>query len=115
LGDRTRKDLEHPIRAFAVRDPGFLDALARFVDALQQQAPEEPEADDEDDDVDDESVETEGSGHTPQGRRLVVEIFRRAMRTLAIRQATGSKPAGGSLAGRILAFLSERGLDTPDL
>lgn len=115
LGDRTRKDLEHPIRAFAVRDPGFLDALARFVDALQQQSPEEPEVDGEDDDVDDESVATEGFGHTPQGRRLVVEIFRRAMRTLAIRQATGSKPAGSSRVGRILAFLSDRVLDTPDL
>ena len=115
LGRRIRGDLENPIREFARRDHSFLDALASFVDTLHRQSPEDVEADGEDDDVEDDSLEMQDAGHTPHGRRFVADIFRRAMGTLAIRQATGSKPADGSRAGRILAFLSERRLETPDL
>lgn len=117
LGGRTRGALAQPLRAFAAEDPEFLDALARMVTNLLQDAGGEAEDSDEEDDEGDGDDVLDGSEAQPvlHGRRLVADVFRRAMRSLALRQASSSKPLPGSRAGRILAFLHERRLEVPDL
>ncbi|PZU14371.1 MAG: DNA helicase UvrD [Citromicrobium sp.] len=115
LGEGTKGALAQPLRALAAEDDGFLDALAAMVTAMLAEQPEDEEADDgEEDDTEDE-VDTEETRSTLQGRRLVADVFQRAMRTLALQQASGRKPSTTSRAGRILAFLEERGLASPDL
>ena len=115
LGEGTRGALAQPLRALAAEDDGFLDALAAMVTAMLAEQSEDEETDDgEEDDTEDE-VDTEETRPTLQGRRLVADVFQRAMRTLALRQAVGRKPSATSRAGRILAFLEKRGLASPDL
>ncbi|TCJ41265.1 ATP-binding domain-containing protein [Parafrankia sp. BMG5.11] len=120
LGGETRGVLAQPLRVFAAADPDFLDALTVFVtdmlrNAIDDDADDADDADDSDDQGDDGEVESGEPRPALHGRRLVADVFRRAMRTAALRQAQGRKPAQTSRAGRILAFLAERGLEQPEL
>lgn len=114
LGGGTHGALAQPLRIFAAEDPDFLNALSVMVTGLLQNAVDEAE-DDDDDDSDGDAEETAVEAQPAPHGRLVADVFRRAMRSLALRQAVGNKPAPASRAGRILAFLDERGLDAPDL
>lgn len=115
MGERTRGALAQPLRALAAKDDGFLDALAALVTALLAEQSEDEEGDDSEEDETEDDVDAEETRPSLQGRRLVADVFQRAMRTLALRQAAGRKPSTTSRAGRILAFLEERGLASPDL
>lgn len=110
MSEAIRKGLAAPGNQFARSDPGFLDALIKAAIELQQKGAEVADADDDDDPDDDETPE-----HTSDERQLARDIFRRAMRTLAIGQASGRKPGERSRAARIAALLSERGHEMPDL
>jgi superfamily I DNA/RNA helicase len=80
------------------------------------EAEDEEDGDGDDDGEAEEAADSDrGSQPALHGRRLVADVFRRAMRSLALRLASGSKPTPASRAGRILAFLNDRGLDAPDL
>ncbi|GAA4530454.1 hypothetical protein GCM10023174_20700 [Chelativorans composti] len=115
LGKKTREDLDEPLKNLARLHPSLLDDLVAIVDSVNRQSPEEDEGDSDDDEADDESMEAVEARSPLDRRRQAVDAFRRTMRTLAIRQASGSKPADSSRTGRILAFLAERGFETPDL
>ncbi|ARU18470.1 ATP-binding domain-containing protein [Croceicoccus marinus] len=117
LGEGTRGALAQPLRALAGEDDEFLDALATMVTSMLTEQSEDEEAEDgeEDEGEDDIEPEAEETRPTLQGRRLVADIFQRAMRTLALRQASGRKPSAKSRAGRIIAILEARGLASPDL
>jgi hypothetical protein len=110
MSEAIRKGLAAPGNRFAGSDPGFLDALIKVAVELQQQGAEVADADDDEDPDDDEVPE-----HTADERQLALNIFRRAMRTIAIGQASGRKPGERSRAARIAALVSERGHELPDL
>lgn len=110
LGEAIKGALTKPLSEFAKADPEFLDALSAAVTEMLREAPDESDEEEEDEQDEDDAV--------PQpiaGRRLVADIFRRAMRTLAIGQASRRSPAAASRAGRIIAFINERGFAPPDL
>lgn len=105
--------LDAPLQAYARADASFLDDLSAFVTKLMADtAPEvlddlEGEADDEEDD--------DEAERPAFGRKLVLDVFRKAMRARAIGQATGRAPGARTRAAQILTFLKERSLDLPDL
>lgn len=104
--DQIRGALREPLRAYA-RQPEFLNALVRFTEALGSDEPDE--LDDEDDDLDEEPAPT------LRGSKLAEDIFVKVMRSRAVAQASGRSVAPTSRAGRLLAWLSGRGLELPDL
>lgn len=107
----NRATLLAPLNSYAREDSSFLDELLKFVGSLAHD--EEDDAEDDDGEGDEEDVE---QSTTPaRGRQLVKEIFVKAMRSRAIAQASGRRPAATSRAGRLLAWLRERGLKLPDL
>lgn len=112
----TKGALEQPLRAFAAQDPEFLNALAAMVSALlEEQSEDDVEESDENAREDEIGSEVEDVRPALRGRRLVADVFIRAMRTLALRQAGGRMPAPSSRAGRVVTFLEERSLAVPDL
>ena len=117
LSEGTNGALAQPLRVLAAEDSDFLDALAATVTAILAEQSLEEEADDGEEDDAEDDIEADGEETRPtlQGRRLVADVFQRAMRTLALRQASGRRPSVTSRAGRILAFLEERGVALPDL
>ncbi len=117
LGENTGGALAQPLKVLASANPALLDDLAVKITAMLDESRDDGEDEEpEDDESDDEVVEeTESARPVLQGRRQVADIFRRAMRALAIRQASGGRPAAASRAGQILAFLQERDLAIPDL
>jgi len=104
-----RKTLKAFLNQFARRDPQFLDDLMRFVGSLSTIEDEEAEAE--------EGEEDDLMRLTTSSREvhLLEDVFLKAMRSRAIAQANGRAPATGSQAGRLLAWLRERGLELPDL
>lgn len=117
FGDAIGDALAAPLGVFARADPGFLDALSTTVTALLRDTSDDPDDDDEDDvDVDEDVGQPPTSPRpSPQGRRLHADIFRRAMRALAIAQASGRSLRPGGRAGRVIEWLRGRGLAVPDL
>lgn len=111
LGESAKSVLATPLGSFAATDAGFLDALSELVNALLRDATEDTD-DEEDDEAEDDDGEQQPA---PHGRRLIADVFRRAMRTLAIAQASGRSPAPRSRAGRVLELIRERDLAAPDL
>lgn len=108
-GSEGVKDaLTSPLNVFVKADPEFLDALSQFVTEMLREVPDDADEEDEDE-ADDAQVAPAA------GRRQVLEVFRRAMRALAIGQASGRLPAGTSRAGRILNFMKQRGVTPPAL
>ena len=109
LSEAIRRDLAAPGNRFVRSDPGFMDALVRLVAELQQAGDDAVDEDDEDADEDEEA--------TPalEGRKLAVDVFRKAMRTMAMSQAVGRKPGEKSRAARVMTLLDERGLQMPNL
>ena len=77
---------------------------------MLREAPEEPDEDD-DDDADDDEIQA----RVAPGRRIILDVFRRAMRSLAIGQASRRTLAATTRAGRIVEFLKDRNVDLPDL
>lgn len=109
--DENRAVLQAPLNGYARGDSAFLDSLMKFVDSLAH----DEDDDSEDDDGEGDEEEAVQSPTPARGRQLVREIFVKAMRSRAIAQATGRTPAAASRAGRLLAWLRERGLELPDL
>lgn len=108
MAKEIQSDLERPLDSCA-RSPGFLDALSDFVGSLSAEAEEETDEEAEDDE---EEVEEQ---RTLTGRRHVADVFRKAMRARAIGQASGRTLGVRTRAGKVLAFVSSRGLELPDL
>ncbi len=109
--DDTKTELRKPLGTYAQADSGFLEALTHFVANLDNR---ESEGDDEEDLEIEEEEEFERT-QPLRGRRLVEDVFVRAMRSRAISQASGRNLSGGSRAGRLLAWLDERDLPLPEL
>lgn len=107
--DEQRTTLQAPLNGYARSNPKFLDDMMLFVERLS--AIEDDEAEAEEADGDDDAQLTA----TVRDPQVVRNIFLRAMRSRAIAQATGRTPAAASRAGRLLAWLQERGLELPDL
>ena len=110
--EEIRSALREPLRAYWRADKGILGALERFAAAVESDDGDEAEAEDDDADADEDEL-----GEQPRaswGQRGE-DLFVRAMRARAIAQASGRTPASGSRAGRLLAWLRERGLLLPDL
>ncbi|HEX7874415.1 MAG TPA: hypothetical protein VF475_15995 [Sphingobium sp.] len=107
-GERVREALAAPLNAYAKEDPEFLAALSALVTEMLREAPDDADEEEEDD-------SEEAEVQPVAGRRQVLELFRCAMRALAIGQASGRLPAGASRAGRILALLKQRELLLPAL
>lgn len=110
LSEGIRKGLAAPGNQFLRADPGFIDALVAVAAELQRQGGDLPDAEDDDADDDDEAPE-----HSADERQFALNLFRRAMRTLAIGQATGRKPGERSRAARVAALIRDRGHELPDL
>lgn len=108
-----QKALEEPLHSFVRADPRFLDDLAAFVTKLLAEAAVEA-SEDVEDEVDDDDDDEE-SGHPLSGRKQTLDVFRKAMRARAIGQATSRTPGARTRAARLLNFLTERGLELPDL
>jgi len=109
--DEQRITLQAPLNGYARSDPKFLDDLMQFVGSLSAIEDDEAEAEEADGDEDDVAHLTA----TVRDPQVVRTIFLKAMRSRAIAQATGRTPAAASRAGRLLAWLRERGLELPDL
>lgn len=104
-----RKTLKASLNLFARSDSKFLDDLMCFVGSLSAVEDEETETEEvEEDDL----IRLTTSSREVH---LVEDVFLKAMRSRAIAQANGRLPAAGSQAGRLLAWLRERGLELPDL
>lgn len=110
LSEGIRRDIASPGNGFVKSDPFFMDALVNFVTDLKQSG-DDVDEEDEDADEDDDAA----NAQSLEGRKLAVDVFRKAMRTLAMSQATGRKPGATSRAAKIAALITERGLDLPDL
>lgn len=109
----TRNALQAPINGYAKENPGFLDDLLAFVESLNSDEDEDVEDDDTDVDADDDG--TDVRSNPVRGRQLVKDIFLKAMRARAIGQATGRRPSTESRAGKLLAWLKDRGVSLPEL
>ena len=109
--NEQRTTLQAPLNGYARSDHKFLDDLMRFVESLSAIEDEEAEAEEADGDEDDIAQLTS----TVRDPHVVRNVFVRAMRSRAIAQASGRTPAAASRAGRLLAWLRERGLESPDL
>lgn len=109
--DEQRATLQAPLNGYARSDPTFLDHLMRFVGSLSEIEDDEAEAEEADGDEDDDAQLTT----TVRDPHVVRNIFLKAMRSRAIAQAAGRTPAAASRAGRLLAWLKERGQELPDL
>jgi hypothetical protein len=108
--DEQRTTLQAPLNGYARSNPKFLDDMMRFVESLSAIEDDEAEAEESDGEDDDAQLTT-----TLRDPNVVRNIFLKAMRSRAIAQATGRTPAAASRAGRLLAWLQERGLELPDL
>ncbi len=109
----TRNALQAPINGYVKDSPGFLDDLLAFVEGLNNDEDEDVEDDDTDVDPDDDGIEVRPS--PVRGRQLVKDIFLKAMRARAIGQATGRSLSMEGRAGKLVAWLKERGLRLPEL
>lgn len=109
--DEHRATLQAPLNGYARGDLRFFDDLMGFVESLSAIEDEEAEAEEADGDEDDVAELTT----IVRDPHFVRNIFVKAMRSRAIAQASGRQPAPASRAGRLLAWLRERGLELPDL
>lgn len=109
--EETRMALREPLRAFSRERPGFLESLTRFVEILEDAQFDDADEDEAEGDED----EVADRGYRLRGARLAEDVFVKAMRSRAVAQASGRSPAGGSRAGRLLAWLRDQALTLPDL
>lgn len=108
MNAQIRTALDAPLNRYGRDDEGFRDAFPRFVTELLAEA--------NDDDADEEDDDDEGEEEQRlTGKRLIIETFRRAMRARAIAQALGRSVSAKSRSGKVLAFITQRGLDLPDI
>lgn len=108
----TQEALRTIVGGLRKHDPGILDDLEAFVGRLLREQEDTADEPDEDDD-DDES--TASPDERPRGRKAVLDVFLLALRTTAIARANSRKPSASSRAGRILAWLQDRGSELPDM
>lgn len=105
--------LDAPLQSYASADDSFLNDLSAFVTKLMAEAAAET-FEDLDEEVDDDE-EDEETSRPVSGRKLTVDVFRKAMRARAIGQATGRSPGARTRNAKVLKFLRERSLELPDL
>ena len=108
MNAQIRSALDAPLSRYGREDGKFRQAFPRFVNELLAEASEDDADDEEDDDEGEEEQRLTGN-------RLIMETFRRAMRARAIAQALGRSVSAKSRSGKVLAFLTQRGLELPDL
>lgn len=113
LNSEIQAALEAAMKGLAQADNALLDSLSSFVSQLMAEtnADVPDDADDDGDDDDDDAEETQRL----TGKRLTADVFRKALRARAIAQAAGRSVGARSRSGRVLEFLSARGLTLPDL
>jgi len=114
MGGDIQQKLNAPLQTFARSDASFLDDLSAFVGRLLTESANDGE-DDPDEEQDDEDEDEAEAGPSLSGRRLTIDMFRRAMRARALAQATGRSVGTRSRSGRILQFVTQRDLTLPDL
>jgi hypothetical protein len=105
--EETRKTLRRALGLEVRKDPGFLDALARFIATLKP----ENEDDLDDPDGEDDDDETVPLG----GLRAAEAAFIKALRARAVSEVNRRAPSRASRNASILAWLDDRGLSLPDL
>lgn len=112
LRAKTQEELRTIVNGLRKQDPQILDALETFAVELlreQEEAADEPDEDDDDDEG------AMSASERARGRKAVLELFLRALRTTAIARANSRKPAPSSRAGRVLNWLEARGTELPDM
>lgn len=112
LRSTTQEDLRTIVGGLRKDDPRILDDLETFVaELLREQEDSTEDLDEDDDDDADAASPTERA----RGRKAVLDVFLRALRTTAIARANSRKPSTTSRAGKVLAWLDARGTDMPDM
>jgi len=112
LRSTTQEDLRTIVGGLRKDDPRILDDLEAFVtELLREQEDSTDDLDEDDDDDADAASPTERA----RGRKAVLDVFLRALRTTAIARANSRKPSTASRAGKVLAWLDARGTDLLDM
>lgn len=112
LRSTTQEDLRTIVGGLRRDDPRILDDLETFVaELLREQEDSTEDLDEDDDDDSDAASPTERA----RGRKAVLDVFLRALRTTAIARANSRKPSTTSRAGKVLAWLDARGTDLLDM
>jgi hypothetical protein len=115
LGDlrsKTQEELRSIVGELRKHDTRILDDLEAFVAELLREQEDTTDEPDEDDD-DDEGVAS--PNERSRGRKAVLDVFLRALRTTAIARANSRKPSPTSRAGRVVAWLQARGTELPEM
>jgi UvrD-like helicase C-terminal domain len=112
LRSTTQEELRTIVGSLRKHDPQILDDLEAFVAELLREHEDATDEPDEDDD-DDENVAS--PNERARGRKAILDVFLRALRTTAIARANSRKPAASSRAGRVLAWMQARGTELPDM
>lgn len=112
LRSTTQEELRTIVGGMRKHDPSILDDLEDFVAELLR---EQEDTTDEPDDDDDDDEGAASSNERARGRKAVLDVFLRALRTTAIARANSRKPGSSSRAGRVLTWLEDRGIQLPDI
>lgn len=108
LKEVTDKKIHAALNLQLNRDKGFIDALAKFIDGLQQ-AP-----DIDADDPDDLDADEEDATSPRTGRAAAVTAYMQAVRAQARTQARKRTLGKNTRNGKIIEWLGDRGLGEPD-
>ena len=108
LKEVTDKKIHAALNLQLNRDKGFIDALAKFIDGLQQA----PDIDAED--PDDLDAEEEDATSPRTGRAAAVTAYMQAVRAQARTQARKRTLGKNTRNGKIIEWLGDRGLGKSD-
>lgn len=108
LKEVTDKKIHAALNLQLNRDKGFIDALAKFIDGLQQ-AP-----DIDADDLDDLDADEEEATSPRTGRAAAVTAYMQAVRAQARTQARKRTLGKNTRNGKIIEWLGDRGLGESD-
>jgi hypothetical protein len=108
LKEVTDKKIHAALNLQLNRDKGFIDALAKFIDGLQQA----PDIDVED--PDDLDAEEEEAASPRTGRAAAVTAYMQAVRAQARTQARKRTLGKNTRNGKIIEWLGDRGLGESD-
>ncbi len=104
LNDEIRQRLRRPLAKQVAADPTLLDDLARFIATLS------PDVED------DEDAEGDDEDEVPQqGRRAAQDAFLKALRGRAVAEARKRPVSRASRNGRVLQWLTDRGMTLPGM
>ena len=90
------------------RDKGFIDALAKFIDGIQE------EADTDSDDPEDVELDDEDPASAKTRPAAALRAYSQSIRAQARAAARGSRVRKASRTGRVLEWIGERGLSEQD-